>query len=335
MLDRFVSAAVALSMASLIWLYVRSRDQEILDNVPVPVQVSLAPGQEDLYECEVTGPAQVPVSFTGPPARIRELRNLLQRGEVHVPVTLAVPADRLGESKFIDSIRIDANDVHPPRGVIPLIVEGRNRVSVLLHRLIERQLPVRLEHTAAERFSQIVLEPASVLVRGPQEVLEQVRAIPTQPCSPPVESENIPRGVWKVDSIPLVQEINGRRIRATPTTVAARLTFQPQQKTYELTDVAVQFLCPPNFALRAVFGDERVGKINVRLTGPAGEDVPAVVAFVDLTAGRKWEPGLYEEPIKLQLPKDFQLAQTSQRSIAFQLVPNENASKTMTLAPGP
>src|SRR5438093_6701432 len=82
MFDRLVSALVALSLALLVWLYLRSRDQELLDNVPIPVQVSLAPGQADHYEVEVSGPCQVPVSFLGPPSRIRELRGLLQRGEL-------------------------------------------------------------------------------------------------------------------------------------------------------------------------------------------------------------------------------------------------------------
>src|SRR5262245_44278470 len=84
MLDRSFSAVVALSLASLVWLYIRSREEEILDNVPIPVQIALAPGQAEHYILEVTGPAQVPMSFSGPPARIRELRGMLQRGEVQV-----------------------------------------------------------------------------------------------------------------------------------------------------------------------------------------------------------------------------------------------------------
>src|SRR5436305_6712785 len=91
MLDRIVSALVALSLAFLVWLYARSRDQEILDNVPIPVKLSLAAGQADQYDLEVTGPPQVPVSFSGPPVRVRELRGLLQRGEVRIEYTVAVP----------------------------------------------------------------------------------------------------------------------------------------------------------------------------------------------------------------------------------------------------
>ena len=69
MLDRLLSALAALSLAFLAWLYVRSRDQEMLDHVPIPVQITLAAGQTEYYELDVTGPSQVPVSFTGPPAR--------------------------------------------------------------------------------------------------------------------------------------------------------------------------------------------------------------------------------------------------------------------------
>src|SRR5262245_23467196 len=108
MFDRLLSALVALSLAFLVWLYVRSRDEEILDNVPIPVHVQVAPGQADNYNLEIEGPSQVVMAFSGPPARIRELRGLLQRGEVHVDVTLAVPEDRQNESRYHDTVRIDA-----------------------------------------------------------------------------------------------------------------------------------------------------------------------------------------------------------------------------------
>src|SRR6185437_5647302 len=52
MFDRMLSLVVALSLALLVWLYARSRDQEVLDNVPVPVQVTLAPDQAELYQLE-------------------------------------------------------------------------------------------------------------------------------------------------------------------------------------------------------------------------------------------------------------------------------------------
>ena len=327
MLDRLVSAVVALSLAFLVWLYVRSRDQETLDNVPVPVQITLPPGQSNNYELEVNGSSQVPVSFTGPPSRIRELRGMLQRGELQIAETVTIPEDRLEESRYLDTVRIEASDVHAPGGVTALVLEGRNRIPVTLRRLVERQLAVRFDHAFEERIGQVTLTPSSVLVRGPQEVLDHVHAIPTQryvrlpPREPAARPDNV-----SIEALPLVDEIEGRRVHTVPGSVKAQITLQPRQKYYELTDVPVQFLCPANFSLKPLFRDERAGKITLRLLGPFGEEAPTVIAFVDL-GGHKWEPGLYEEPLKLQLPKDFQLAQSPPRLVAFQLVPLEPTVK--------
>src|SRR5262249_58318614 len=123
---------VALSLALLVWLYARSRDQEILDNTPIPVHVTLPADLEDQYHLELSGPAQVMVSFTGPPVRIRELRGILQRNELSVDVTLTIPDERLNESRYSDTVVIESSDIHAPPGVTPLVLEGRNRVPVTL-----------------------------------------------------------------------------------------------------------------------------------------------------------------------------------------------------------
>lgn len=336
MRDRFLSALVALSLALLVWLYIRSREEEILDNVPIPVHLALASGLADEYSLEITGPEHVPMSFSGPPARIRELRGLLQRGEVHVEVTLSVPEDRRSESRYLDTIRIGAADVQPPPGVTPMVVEGRNRIPVTLYRIVERRLPVRLDQSLEDRVSQVKLEPATVLVRGPQEVLDRTRAIPTQPYllpSPRGEGASSAEGL-AVGPIPLVEEIDGRPIRTTPGQVMARLTLQPRQRVYELTDVPVHFLCPANFPLRPRFvGDGRDGRISLRVMGPA-RDEPAVYAFIDLTR-RKFEPGLNEEPVQLQLPKDFTLAQNPPRPVPFRLDPAEQPARVPAGEPAP
>src|SRR5262245_24725913 len=170
MMDRLVSLVVALSLALLVWLYARSRDQEVLDNVPIPVQISLPPGQAEQFSLEVNGPSSVPMSFTGPAARIRDLRGTLQRGELQVQVTLTIPEDHPDDGhyldRYLDTIHVDVADVHAPPGVTPMFVEGRNRIPVTLYRLVERRLPVRVDSALEDRAGQITLEPAHVLVRG-------------------------------------------------------------------------------------------------------------------------------------------------------------------------
>jgi hypothetical protein len=171
-------------------------------------------------------------------------------------------------------------------------------------------------------MAQMTAEPATVLVRGPQEILDRLRAVPTQVCVVPPSPEPAPlQESVQETKVPVVQELDGRPIRTRPTVVSVRLTLRPRQRLYELVDVPVQFLCPANFPLRPQWENERAGRITVRLLGPPGEDQPALSAYIDLTA-RKLEPGLYaDEPLRLQLPKDFQLAQNPPRSATFRLAP--------------
>jgi hypothetical protein len=319
--DRTLSGLVALGLGVLVWLYARSRDPEALDNVPIPVEISLPPGQADRFDLEIAGPAQVPVSFRGPPSRIRELRTSLQRGQVRVAVTVVVPEDFQNESRYLDTVRVDAADVHPPPGVTPLIMEGRNRIPVVLHRLVERRLPVRLDPPPEERVSQVAVEPTRVLVRGPQDILDRVRSIPTQPFLPSTGDSDPAQEVVITRPVSLVREMDGRPVRTAPAAVTVRLTYRPQQKLYELPAVPVRFLCPADFPLQPKWVDEPGGTIRLRVWGPVAEAAPTVVAFIDLTR-RKFTPGLYpEEPLRLQLPHDCQLAQEPPRAGAFRLEP--------------
>ena len=315
MIDRMLSLAVALSLALLVWLYARSRDQEVLDNVPVPVQVTLAAEQAEHYSLELTGPNHVMVSITGPPLRVREVQGMIQHGELQVVLPFTVPAEHLSESRYTESLLVESSDIHTPPGVTASVLEGRNHVSVTLHRLIERRLPVRFDSVSDETGSSVTIEPATVLVRGPQDVLERARAISTQPSELPSP----------VGRVALVQELEGRPVRVTPSRVTVRLPAQAR-KVYELPEVPVHFLCPVDFPLRPKFFGERGGRINLRVRGPVREELPKVYAFIDLTSGR-YPAGRYEEPVQVQLPKDYELVQEPPRGVSFQLVPADLAPR--------
>jgi hypothetical protein len=322
MFDRLISLVVALLLSCLIWLYASSRDMETLDNVTLPVQVSLAPAHAEHYDLEVTGPSQVTVAFSGTPSRLRELRDQLHHGQMNVEVQLAVPEERAHETRYFDTVVVTAADVRTPAGVTAMVLEGRNRIPVTLRRLIELRLPVRLEHAPDDRVGVVALEPETVLVRGPQDVLERARAVPTHPfCLPaPKGLGTEPQAV--ASRVALTRELEGRPIQVTPAAVAVRVALKPQQKLYTLADVPVHFLCPAQFGLLPrIVGNDQASKLTLLVRGPAQETPPAVFAFIDLTQ-RKFAPGLYaDEPVQLQLPRDFQLAQKPPRSATFRLVP--------------
>jgi hypothetical protein len=323
MFDRLFSVLVAVSLALLVWLYARSRDQEVLDNVPLPVQVVVAPHQAEHYHLELTGPTQVPVSFTGPPARIRELQNMLQRRDLQIVLTVTVGDEHLREARYSGSLQVEPSDIHAPMGITPIVPEGRNRVPFTLHRQIERRLPVRFDYLREGSPGPLVLSPPTVLVRGPQEVLDRVRDIPTEPSELPSGALRSP-GSTAVGRVALVRELEGRPIHVTPRDIQVRVVPR-DRKIYELTDVPVQFLCPPLFQLRPKFLDDRDGKVCLRLTGPIQDEPPKVHAYIDLSRGQ-FPSGLHHEPLQLQLPRDFQLAGDGPpRVVGFELLATEVA----------
>jgi hypothetical protein len=329
-MDRLLSFLVALCLAWLAWLYARNRDPEILDNVPVPVQVTLAPGQAEAFDLEVTGPCQIPVSFRGPTSRIAELRNLLQEGGLHVRLAVTVPEERMNEARYLDTLRVSAADIHPPPGVTPMVVEGRNLIPITLRRLVQRRLRVRLDAgpLAEDGVSQVVLEPATVLVRGPKVILDRLRTIPTQACLVPGPGDAAPtREVEAVEPVAMIRELEGRPITTVPEVVLARFTFRAREKLYELSGVPISFLCPANCPWKPRFLEEAGGTLSLRILGPPRDQPPTVVAYVDLTA-RAWQPGpCMDEAVRIQLPRDYRLAQDVPRAPAFQLLPADGGNR--------
>ncbi len=291
--------------------------------ISIPVQITLAPGIASNYDLEIHGSNRVPVSFSGPSSRIRELRALLQRGAVQAAVTVTVPAERQKDNAYRDTVEVQATCIRVPPGVMAVVTEGRNQIPITLHRLAERHLPVRLEYAGEPRISQVKLEPATVLVRGPKAILDRTRAVSTQPYSPPPswDTSSPPDAVIR-GQVALTGELEGRPVQMTPATVSLRFRMHPRHKVYELTEVPVHFLCPPDCPWRPHFGADQPGKISLRLLGPPNDETPVVQAYIDLTQGTLGG-GRNVEPVRLQLPRDFQLAQEAPPRVAFTLDPRD------------
>lgn len=316
---------VALCLAFLAWLYTRSRDQEILDQVPIPVQVQLAPAYATNYDLEVGGSGRTAVSFTGPPSRIRELRRKLQRGLVQVALKINVPDELQNESSYRDSLHVAGNDVPVPPGVVAVVAEEGAVIPYTVRRLTERHLPVRLDYAGESRITQVKVEPATVVVRGPKDILDRLWSISTQPYALPMSPEVSAGNAHIRGQISLITELEGRPLQTTPKSVAFNFRVRARQKSYDLTSVPVQFLCPANLPFKPSFAADQPGRVNLRVQGPAGDETPPVTAYIDLTSGN-FSRGRNLEPIRLQLPKEFQLAQEAPPMVGFTLEPIEPAA---------
>ena len=172
----------------------------------------------------------------------------------------------------------------------------------------------------------VKIEPTTVTVRGPKAILDRTAFIQTQPCSLQTDTENAAEPVAR-EQVELVTELEGRPVQASPRSVQFRCKVASKQRLYELHDLPVHFLCPVGFPLRPRFLDDRPGKVSLRLLGPAAEGPPPVLAFIDLTAGN-FARGRNLEPVRLQLPKEFQLVQNTSPLVAFTLEEPERPAAT-------
>lgn len=321
MVDRIISALLALGIASMIWLQTRNRDFETLSRVKIPLELTLPKDKEGEFTISLRSKPNVEASFQASPRRMREVESLLKRDDFRIRVEIPIPPERLQENSWEDQYTIEADSMPLlPPGVGVTMEDRSNRISYVVTSIIERQLPVRLVTDLGTAPPDLVLDPPSVIVRGPRDVIQKALFIPTQAA--PVDSR--PGSPLRFPPrIPIVAEIEGKKITATPSTVGIRQPARPQ-KTYEITDVPVSFLCPPNQGLRPRFINERDGKISVRVRGPIQDQPPAVYAFVDLTKSR-FLAGLTTEPIQMIPPPEFQLEQEELKKVGIELTTEAGA----------
>ena len=323
---------VSVCLACLVWLYTHNRARNSIDHVAVPVQIQLAASQRDQFMLELPAKRTVLASFTGPHARIREVRRALQRGLLKAMLTLTIPDEKKADAMFSESVNVDEDAIAVPAGVKIELAE--ETLSITVHRLTERTLPVRLDFTGEAHVSQIKIEPPTVLVRGPKAVLDQASFVSTKPYAIQVNADTQSSAETLVrDQAALVTELDGRAIQTNPSSVQFRCTAVPKQKIYEVADVPIHFLCAKDCPWKPRFESEKDCKATLKLIGPVMEQTPPVLAFVDLTSGNLAR-GRNFGHLRLQLPKDFQLVNPTPPLVSFQLDEFSPASQTRAdLAP--
>lgn len=316
MFDRYVTTPIiALGLAFLVWLYLRSRDQDRMV-YDLPLHVKVDTDSANRYE-KVTPKegGTVRVEFYGLPNRLREVRTMCDQNRIKIERNISVPKDRdlKEEAVFSTYLELDADSLPLPSGVMAKIPEPFNKVSVSLRRIIEKEMRVQCLIHLSEEYqtveSSLEVEPKTVLVRGPKTLLDQETSISTEKWF------ITPRSIFSESGMDVVRERlkltdrwNDPSIRFSTSTIQARVALKPNQTVYQLKDVPVSFLCPPNFALRPQFtGNTRGVLPEVRIKGPSRTGPPELRAFVDLSQ-RKYTAGLVgDELVQIDLPDGYKL----------------------------
>src|SRR6202022_4134526 len=103
-----------------------------------------------------------------------------------------------------------------PPGVIAVVAEEGTTIPYTVHRLAERLLPVRLDYAGEARLSQVKVEPATVMVRGPKDILDRLWSLSTQPYVMPSSPDGIAGNTLVRGQVSLVSELEGRPLQTTP-----------------------------------------------------------------------------------------------------------------------
>lgn len=329
----FVTPVIALGLAFLIWVYLRSRDQEV-QVYSIPVEISIDGLQMDRYDFESRPDVKLRVKFYGLPKGLRAVKDMVDLDELVLRKVARVPVevDQRSDNEYQDVLQLDASSLQAslPLGVHAEINPADGRVPVVLKRMVEKTLVLQPNLTPAGGQymldGPVRLEPSSVKVRGPKSVLDQVSQHlidPWQP-TPPAGVDLLAEGSVEVSGkVRVPTTINRVGVTVSPETVEVRVKVKAALQVYELTDVPVYFLCPADFPYRPQFPSESHNTCKLRVRGPANK-TPEVRAYVDLPAlagQQALRHGTYPDAvISVDLPNGYYLVGEAPKLSAFKLV---------------
>ncbi|MFT3879244.1 MAG: YbbR-like domain-containing protein [Gemmatales bacterium] len=289
MFDRYIiTPIIALGLAFLVWVYLRSRDQEV-QSYPIPIEVSIDPQQADRYSFDSKPENQtVRVKFFGLPSRLREVKDLVEGHNLILRKVVRVPAevDLRQDNDYQDVVQFESNSLTLPLGVHADINPVEGRLQVKLRRMMEKTVtlqPMVTTGSAQYEVDNIRLEPATVKVFGPKSILEQTSQLLLDNWQP-----RLPTGLTMTEeevtgSVRLPDKIKQESVRIVPDRVEIRARLKPALRVYEINDVPIAFLCPANFPYRPLFTADRHGAIaQLKIRGPLNRS-PEVRAYIDLT----------------------------------------------------
>ena len=289
--------AAALVLAFVTWYAIRSiiNFETVVSDIPIKIQVN--PGWAILDRSAQT----VDVLFRGSQEDIR----YLNRDQV------SVEADIRGRS-FAGAlnVKLQPKNVQAP-GAVRAIVIWPDEIVLKLDQEGEKQVPVKanLQGAVPEGYEvdTVVCTPASVLLQGPRQRLDEIEAVRTEP----IDLEDRVRSFKKL-KMPVVLPGENWVGRVSPSNVAAEITIVERSATREFQEVPVRVLVSPGVGPKLEIWPV---KVNVVLKGFAKSlndmglgEVEASVDCSTLQAGASYDlpvrvhalPGVV--PIRVEPP---------------------------------
>ena len=202
MFDRYViTPIIALGLAFLIWVYVRSRDQDV-QNYFMPVEVAIDPQQADRYVFEGKSELKMRVKFFGLPRQLRQVKESVDQDDLGFARSCTCRSR--STRGWTTNIAKRCSSMPPsswPRCRRAFMRRSPRRGpgaghSEAAHREVSALKPnVTPSSSQYELEGPVRLEPANVKVTGSKSVLDAQSQLVLEPGSRRCPAPSIPRRI--------------------------------------------------------------------------------------------------------------------------------------------
>ncbi len=256
--------------------------ETVVSDIPLTIQV------DDGWAILDRSAKTVDVLFRGSREDIR----YLDRDQIKINV------DIRGHSiKGASTVKLRTQDVKAPGAVRAVMIRPED-VTLRLDQEGERQLPVKadIQGVPPEGYEveQVVCTPASVVVHGPRQRLDEIESVRTVP----IDLEGRSRTFKKL-KMQIVQPSETWVARVTPPDVEVEVTVVEHSSTREIAGVPVAVLVQSGSGKRI---DVRPPEVRITLKGRSDllksakpEDVTALVDCSGMQSGTS-----YDLPVRIQ-----------------------------------
>jgi YbbR domain-containing protein len=286
---------LAVLLAAGLWMFVNAGQRAAPIELPVPVSYRLLPPGLVITN---DPPAVVKVEVTGP----RTLLSLLDAERLTLRLDLKGIAT--GKTEF----KITPAMFEVPRQTTVTRISP-SQISLDVDRLLRRDIPVRLvvrgEPARGYNVTSVDVEPPTISVSGPSEIVAPLRSAETEPVEVTGAAEDIEAPARIIN--PAAQVTLGRSEVVAKVSIAEVIT----DREFKAIEVAVH---DPEY--KYSLSDK---KVNVTLRGPEAKlsslDLKGLV-YVD---AKGVAPGAHELPLKVELPDGLQLVRQSRDKVRLRI----------------
>lgn len=277
----------ALFFACIIYWNVSEHLKEEKKIAGVPLEVHLT---QDLV-------MTAPRSFTAT-VRVRGKSGVLKDLE---PGALSGRVDVSSKNSHPDGsyrVGISPKDFRTPPGVKVIAVDSDPELTLWLQHRVSRELPVAMRFTGAPpasyRLSEQRCIPSRVTVNGPENVISELKAIPTEPI-PLAERES----GFEYEAKLLLPD----RVTSSPQRVVVQIGIERNEALRDISPVPVGLFCDSGQGIRVDFTADTPPTAKVSVSGPS--TAVAVLKPDDLRlyvdVSNVSTPGVYKLQVKCHI----------------------------------